>query len=160
MENFAPVGKTLTSLIWAIVQAWFIAGTLDITAATIHFLLRGGGNPQRLLQFIASAIMGKNAFSGGISTALLGLVLHYGIALVWTTLFFLLAAKIPMLVQNVAVSGVVYAIVVWCMMNFVVLPLSNIAKQPFNPLQSFIGVCILMLCIGLPIAYFARKYFV
>jgi hypothetical protein len=160
MENFVPAGKTLTSLIGAIVQAWFIAGTLDITAATIHFLLRGGTTPLRLLQFIASGILGKDAFSGGLPTAFVGLVLHYGIALLWTTLFFLLAAKIPVLVQNVVVSGVVYAIVVWCMMSFIVLPLSNTVKQPFNPLQSFIGVCILMLCIGLPIAYFARKYFV
>lgn len=159
MENFAWTGKTPSSLMWAIVQAWLIAGSLDITAATIHFLLRGGANPLRLLQFIASGILGKDAFAGGIATALVGLLLHYTIALIWTTLFFLVAARAPMLVQNVVVSGVMYAILVWCIMNFAVLPLSNAAKQPVNPLQSLIGAAILVLCIGIPIAYFARKYF-
>ncbi|MBL7992677.1 MAG: hypothetical protein JNN25_14655 [Candidatus Kapabacteria bacterium] len=158
-QQFLPLGKTPASLITAILQAWLVVGSLDITAAIIHFLLRGGTSPLRLLQFVASGAMGQDAFTGGMTSGAVGLLFHYCIALIWTILFFLAAAKLPVLVENVAVSGVLYAVFVWVVMSFVVLPLSNTPKSPFNPIQAAIGACILIVCIGLPIAYFARKYF-
>ncbi len=158
-QQFLPLDKTPTSLIIAIVQTWLIAGSLDATAATIHFMLRGGANPLRLFQFVASGIMGQEAFAGGIITGFVGLLLHYFIALVWTTLFFLGASKLPILLQNVIVSSIIYGVVVWLVMSQLIVPLSSTPKSPFNPVQAIIGACILVVCIGLPVAYFARKYF-
>ena len=43
-------------------------------------------------------------------------------------------------------------------MNFVVLPLSAVRKQPFDPGMAALLVVVHMLCVGLPIAWSARRY--
>jgi hypothetical protein len=52
---------------------------LDITAA---FVVYGffGVKPLRLLQRIASGLLGSRAFKGGFATALLGLLCHFAVA--------------------------------------------------------------------------------
>jgi len=52
-----------------------IVGTMDITSAIIITLARGG-TIMRLMQFIASGVLGKQAFQGGLPIAALGLALH------------------------------------------------------------------------------------
>lgn len=148
-----------TSLFVSVIGAWLLAGTLDITGATIHFKLRGGGSLSKLLQFIASGMLGRVAYDKGNASAALGLVLHYLFALIWTVVFFVAARAIPWLTQNAILSGVIYAIFVWGVMSFIVIPFSKIGKRPINVLQSLIGLCILIVCIGLPIALLAQRCF-
>ena len=54
----------------AILWAGLIAGTLDITDALVFYGLRGVP-PVRLLQNIASGLLGRDAFQGGVGTAAL-----------------------------------------------------------------------------------------
>jgi hypothetical protein len=63
----------------AITITSLIVGTMDITSAIIITLLRGG-TIMRLVQFIASGLLGKQAFQGGLPIAALGLALHFLIA--------------------------------------------------------------------------------
>ena len=44
-------------------------------------------------------------------------------------------------------------------MNYIVLPLSKIGLRPTPPLISLInGVAALVFCIGIPLAFIARRY--
>ncbi|SRR5713226_9633695 len=52
-------------------RAGFACGFLDITAALVVYGFFGL-KPMRLLQGIASGLLGPKAFSGGLATALLG----------------------------------------------------------------------------------------
>jgi hypothetical protein len=132
--------------------AWLLAGTLDITAAVLYYVGPSSSRAARLLQGIASGLLGARAFDGGAATALLGLALHYLIALIWTLTFFVAFRRIGALRRHLVLIGVVYGIIVWLVMNLVVLPLSNASRAPFQPRAAVIAAIILILCIGLPIS--------
>ncbi|HKQ05318.1 MAG TPA: hypothetical protein VJ464_09315 [Blastocatellia bacterium] len=141
----------------AIFWAGLIAGTLDITAACITSTLRGG-TPLRLLRYVAGGLLGPEAFQGGLGTAALGLALHYLIATTWATVYYAASRKLPVLVRRPILCGLLYGLVVWCVMNLVVLPLSALPKPTFTLSGVLIGATILMFCIGLPIALIVRRY--
>ena len=137
-----------------------VAGTLDILAAFANAYLSNAVSPIRVLQFIASGLLGKNAFEGGLTTAGLGLLLHFIIAFSWTILFFFLYPKIKQILTNPIITGLVYGLIIWLIMNLAVLPMSNINKQPFSlNWQTFIGIGILMLFVVLPISIMVNRYY-
>lgn len=142
----------------AIIMAGLVVGTLDLTAATIQTIVMGG-NPLRMLQYIASGIFGKDAFEGGLRYSLLGGIIHYGIAFSWTILFFLLYPKINGLASHKLLTGLVYGLIVWLIMNRVVVPLSKIPDSPFNLKNALIGLGILIIAIGIPLSFMAARYY-
>lgn len=139
-----------------VLLAWLLVGTLDITSATIHFLLRGNSDPVNILIYISSAIYGPRAAEiGAPSMAILGLALHYLIAFIWTVIFFVLYSRIPAMSKNRIVTGIVYGFFMQIIMSQVVVRFSNTLKGPFN-LQSFlINGAILCVAIGIPLAIIA-----
>jgi hypothetical protein len=143
-----PGRSVLKALLWA----WLSAGTLDISAALIYHAHASRVRAIRLLQGIASGVLGDKAFVSGPETAILGLGLHYSIALIWTLVFFLFVQRLKKPLPNLFVIGMVYGVVVWMVMNLIVVPLSNVHHAPLQLSQSIVGAVILMFCIGLPIS--------
>ncbi|MBI1769703.1 MAG: hypothetical protein HYR67_15150 [Bacteroidetes bacterium] len=143
----------------AIFMAGLLAGTLDIIAACIQAYLVKSITPDRILLYIATSLFGRDAYAGGISMILVGLLIHYLIATGWTTLFFLSYPKINFLTQNKIVVGLLYGVFVWVMMNRVLVPLTRVATGPFKLSNALIGCAILMMCIGLPISIMAHRYY-
>jgi hypothetical protein len=141
----------------AIFWGGLIAGTLDILAAFINSGLRGV-RPTRVLQAIASGLLGAESFNGGFATAALGLVLHFFIATTATAVYYAASRKLKVLVDQAIVCGLAYGIPVYLVMNLVVLPLSAV---PFKISHAFgnvvTAVLILMFCVGLPIALTVRR---
>jgi uncharacterized membrane protein YagU involved in acid resistance len=135
-----------------------VAGTLDISAAFLTAWLRAGIGPVRLLQFVASGLIGAAAFTGGAKTAILGLALHFLIATVATVVFYLASRKWLILIERPVNFGLLYGIVVYLFMNFVVLPLSSVAPRPMTLTGFTIGILTIMFCIGLPIALIVRRF--
>ena len=150
--------KQTNNLAVAIVTAWLVVGTLDLTSATIQTLVMGG-NPMRMLQYISSGVAGQDAFDGGIKYSLFGVFLHYCIAFSWTLLFFLVYPKINGLSNHKLLTGIVYGLIVWLVMNRVVVPLSRIPARPFNLKNALIGLGILIIAIGIPLSYRASRYY-
>lgn len=145
-------------LVKAIALTGLLAGTLDILAACTQAYLAGRVPPLRVLQFVASGLFGRGAFAS-TSMAGWGLLMHYGIALGWTALYFLLYPTLSKFSSNFWVNGFGYGLFVWLMMTFVLLPLSQVAQRPFAWGPAIIGAIIIMLCIGLPIAWGARQHY-
>lgn len=144
----------------AILIAWLIVGTLDITSATIHYLLNGNKNPVNILVYISSGIFGADAFKiGPPSMAILGLALHYLIAFIWTYIFFTAYPRMPFLTKNRVLTGIGYGIFVWTMMNQIVVKLSNTPKGPFNLTNAIINAGILCVAIGIPLSFMAYRYY-
>ena len=142
-----------------ILLSGLLVGTLDAAAAIINYCIPTVRNPVRIFQYIASGVFGMNAFSDGVIMPIMGLIFHYFIATSWTLLFFLLYPKINWLSRNWVISGFGYGIFVWLAMNLVILRLSRVPQFPFNATQVAIGMAILMLAIGLPISFFAQRYY-
>ncbi len=130
---------------------------MDISAALVVYGLMGS-KPLRLLQGIAGGILGPRAYSGGTSTALLGLALHFVIAFGAATVFFLASRVVPLLLNHAVVSGVLYGIAVYFFMNRVVVQVSAATKFPFSIKMMLIGVIIHIFCVGIPISLSIRRY--
>jgi hypothetical protein len=145
------------NLISAILWAGLLAGTLDIIAACGLFNIRTGLDPIIVLRYVASGALGAKAMTGGLSTALLGLLFHFAIAFSWTILFFLTLPKLPK--GNWMPYGLLYGVVVWMVMNLIVLPMTRVTMRPFTWDGILTGAVVLMFAIGLPISYLAHKYY-
>ena len=135
-----------------------VAGTLDITAACTYAWIRSNVTPVRVLQFVASGVLGAESFSGGAKTAILGLALHFLIATVAAAVFYFASRKWLFLVEQPILAGLLYGIPVYLVMNFIVLPLSQVAQRPQPISARIINLVILMFCIGLPIALIVRRF--
>ena len=135
-----------------------IAGTLDISAACLTAWLRAGVGPIGLLQYVASGALGPAAFEGGIKTALIGLVLHYLIATIWTVVFYLASRKWLFLIERPVQFGLLYGIAVYLFMTFVVVPLSRVTPRPATITGRTIGILTIMFCVGLPISLIVRRF--
>ena len=140
----------------AVLWAGFACGVLDITAALVVYGYFGA-KPVRLLQGIASGLLGPKAFDGGLAMALLGLLCHFVIAFGAATVYFVASRAIRILIDHAVVSGVLYGVVVYFFMNRIVLPLSA-ARRPFSMKLMIIGVIIHIFCVGLPISLSVRRF--
>ncbi|PYP82797.1 MAG: hypothetical protein DMF61_25375 [Blastocatellia bacterium AA13] len=144
--------------LFAIVVGGSIAGALDITYAIVFSWFRSGVLPARILQSVASGLLGARAYDGGIATAALGLLLHFFIAFVIATVFFAASRKFAWLVDHAFVSGIIYGALVYGVMNLIVLPLSAYPRRATFPLVVLAtGLFVHMFFIGLPIALATRK---
>jgi len=135
-----------------------LAGTLDISYAIVFYSLRNHAPASRILQSVATGLLGRASFQGGAATAALGLCLHFLIATLITLVFYFAAQRIGFLTRHTVVSGILYGIGVYLVMNYVVIPLSAIHRfLPFDPVVAITGILVHMFFIGIPIAWSVRK---
>ena len=110
------------------------------------------------LQYVASGAMGDTAFTGGLATALLGLVLDFIMTTIMAGVFILSVDRIPLLRRNVIVGSILYGFGVFIVMNLIVLPLSAAPALPAPPLWLFIELILQhILLIGLPLGILVRR---
>jgi hypothetical protein len=144
--------------LWKIIAgATLLVGVLDLSDAFIFYALRGV-SPVRILQGIAFGALGRASFSMGNRSAFLGLVFHFFIAFSVTMVYLLASRRLP-LSRHPWISGALFGIALYIVMNYVVLPLSKVGLRPTPPLIPLInGVAALVFCIGIPLAFIARRY--
>jgi uncharacterized membrane protein YagU involved in acid resistance len=95
-----------------------------------------GSTVTRLFQGVASTLLGKSAFEGGTRTALIGVLMHFGVAFFWSAVFLVLAGRSG-LIRRVLDSpygvfkvAAAYGPIVWMVMSLVVIPL--LVRRPPN----------------------------
>jgi hypothetical protein len=143
-----------------ILMAWLTAGCLDLLAAIIVYsLIMQRVTTMRLLKGIARGALGNTAYEGGIGTALAGVAFHFTIAFCFAVFYFFIFPYVPFLKKQKIISGLLYGIFVWCVMNLAILPLLKIAPVPTKWDSIVRGAVILMFCIGLPISLIVSGYY-
>jgi hypothetical protein len=144
---------------WLFIGA-LVAGAFDISYATSISYFRSGIAPSRILQSVASGVLGPDSYQGGTATAALGLGLHFVIAFIITCVFFAAASRQPVLTAQPLVSGALYGAIAYAVMNYIVVPFSRIGPRatPATPVW-VTGVLVHMFLIGVPIALAARRGF-
>jgi len=142
----------------AILFGGLIAGIFDISSAIVTTSMHGG-NPIRMLQGIGYALIGPDSFKGGLATAALGLACHFAIAFGAAAAYYAVSRVYPVMVREPVVCGLLYGVPVHLVTNFVIVPLSRIGRiLPGTPDQVMLGVVILMVFVGLPIALMTRRF--
>ncbi|NCT67831.1 MAG: hypothetical protein GXC76_09315 [Rhodanobacteraceae bacterium] len=136
----------------AILAGGAVGGALDLVFA-FSFAGYNGVPPGRLLQIIASGLLGNAAFAGGVPTMALGFGCHFGLSLLWAALFAAAAWRVPGLARRPLLAGAVFGVVVFLAMRLVVLPLSAYPRPvSFAPLATTLDLLSHMLLFGGPIA--------
>lgn len=144
------------SALWTILRIGLIAGTLDITDALVFSWFRGV-TPTRVFQYIASGLLGPQSMQLGMAAVILGILIHFTIALTWTAIFYVASRKFPILHQRPVISGLLYGAAVYLFMNLVALPLSRVLPRTVTLASRINGVLALLVCIGLTISLLMRR---
>ena len=146
-------------LVLTIFWVGLLAGTLDILAAFTQYYLSYHKNPLRVLLYIASAVFGKKAYTEGHIMYWAGALFHYLIAYAFTLFFFLIYPRLAILSINRFLTGILYGIFTWSVMNLGVLPMARMSSPSFHWPKSLISVGIIIAAIGMPVSYLAYRYY-
>jgi hypothetical protein len=60
---------------------------------------------------------------------------------------------------NRVLTGILYGLFIWLVMNRIVLPLSNTPTIPFKLYKAVKAATILIVMIGIPLSFIMQKYF-
>ena len=140
----------------AILTAGLVVGVLDISSAFAIWWQRRVAI-QRGLQGIAAGLLGTKSYEGGLATAGLGLAIHFFVAFVVVSIFYLASRKIRFLTKRPFVSGVSFGIGIYMVMYWIVLPTAfpTFRHRLSNELLELaIHICL----IGLLTAFIVRRY--
>ena len=145
-----------------ILTAGLVAGTFDITYASVFSYVRRGVTPGAVFRSVAAGALGPAARDGGIKVAILGLGFHYLIAIIVASVYFLASRVIPFMIEHAIISGILYGFCVYLVMYGIVLRVSAIHSTlyPWSyPWPVLIGnVLIHTLGIGLTIGLITRRF--
>jgi uncharacterized membrane protein YagU involved in acid resistance len=139
----------------AILLGGLVAGTIDIGAAALINLI----SPVIIAQAIASGLLGKASYFDGWQTAALGVALQWLMSLIIAAIFVVAATRMEFLRRRWITAGLAYGVVVFVVMNYVVVPLSNAYPKHTHPMppDKILENLLAMLLFGLIVSYFARN---
>jgi hypothetical protein len=137
----------------AIVGGGLTAGALDVVAPCLIYQV----GPITVLKAIATGVLGAAARQGGLPAAALGAACHFFISVVAAAIFFAISRKLPILVRQPLLGGVLMGVGMYVAMNYVVVPLSNSPGKPPAGLTMIALNMVAMIVFGLAIALFASR---
>jgi hypothetical protein len=121
-----------------LLRAGLLTGIIDGLFASVQAVLNGS-TLTRLWQGVASVLLGKEALEGGTTTALIGVLMHFGVAFAWSAVFLLLASRSAWIRRVLASPygvlkiAAVYGPFIWMVMSLVVIPVLVHRPPTVNP---------------------------
>ena len=151
--NLAAESFGRKSPLLAIAVGGLSAGIVDLTQALILF-------GTRVPIGIAAGLIGRQAaHGGGISIYILGVFLHFFIALSAASVYYVASRKLEFLKEHWLICGLVYGAIVDQVMTLIFLPLSALhAAGPYKLQDLLLGIGVHMITVGLPIAFSVRRF--
>src|SRR5204862_4397313 len=141
-----------------LIAGGLVVGALDFLDAVVFFGLRNRTTPIRIGQSIAAGLQGRAAFTGGIASAALGVLLHFFIAFSIVFIYYFASRRLPLLTEHVIICGILYGIGAYFFMNYMVIPLSATPRGAFVWPVFINGILIHVFGIGIPAAFFATRH--
>jgi hypothetical protein len=121
-----------------LVRAGLLTGISDGLFSTVLVVFFYGSTATRLWQGVASTLLGRTAFDGDTAVALLGLLMHFGVAFGWSAVFLFVVmragwvrALLASRYGTVKVAAL-YGPCIWLVMSLVVIPLLVHHAPTFN----------------------------
>ena len=139
-----------------LVRAGLLTAVTDGLFSSVLSVVFYHSTVTRLFQGVAATLLGQDAFTGGTQTALIGVLMHFGVAFGWSAVFLLLVMRSPW-IRNVLTSryGVVkvaalYGPLIWMVMSLAVIPLL-LHRPPTITIRWWIQLIGHFPFVGLPI---------
>jgi magnesium-transporting ATPase (P-type) len=139
-----------------ILTAGLVVGVLDLSSALVIWWQRGVAL-EHGLQGITAGLLGTKSFEGGMTTAGLGVAIHFFVAFVVVLVFYLASRKLPFLAKQPFAWGILYGIGVYLVMYWIVLP-SAFPTFRHRPSNELLALAIHICLIGLPTAFIMHRY--
>lgn len=125
------------------------SGVLDLIYAVVAYHI----DLMPVLRVIAGGWLGRAARDSGTAGSMLGAASHFGILIVASGLYALVATRVTLLRRQPVIFGLLYGVAIYVFMNWVVVPLSAVPARAPHPLAYHLPHVIgHMLLVGLPIA--------
>ncbi|HET6897036.1 MAG TPA: hypothetical protein VFK70_01765 [Vicinamibacteria bacterium] len=112
-----------------LLRAGLLTGIVDGLFSSVLSAFFYGSTVSRLFQGVASVLLGSEALDGGTRTALIGLLMHFGVAFAWSAVFLFLVLRWEWIrgllasPYGVLKVAALYGPFVWMVMSLVVIPL-------------------------------------
>jgi len=141
-----------------LLRAGLLTGVTDGLFACVLALGFYHSTVTRLWQGVASVLLGKEALDGGTTTALIGVLMHFGVAFGWSAVFLFLVMRSSWVRgQLAAPNGVIkiaalYGPFVWIVMSLAVIPLL-VHRPPVFNLRWLVQLIGHIPFVGLPIVW-------
>lgn len=152
------------SALSGLVRAGLLTGVTDGLFASVLNVAFYDSTVTRLWQGVASTLLGPSAFERGTESALIGVLMHLGVAFGWSAVFLGLLGLAPRLRAVLASpSGplkiaAVYGPFIWLVMSLMVIPLL-VHRPPTITGRWWVQLIGHFPFVGLPIAWsFARAF--
>jgi hypothetical protein len=116
-------------LIARLFRAALVTGVTDGLFSSVLAAFFYGSTVTRLWQGVASVLLGAAALDGGTRTAVIGVLMHFGVAFGWSVVFLLFVLSSSwirgVLASPYGVIGVaaVYGPLIWIVMSMAIIPL-------------------------------------
>ena len=139
-----------------IIVATLVCGTLDILFAMILTLWRGqqiGG----MLRFVASGPF-PSATDMGAAGSALGLAVHFTLMAIMVAVFVIAARALAWLLDKPWLSGLIYGLLTYAVLDLVIVPMRFPAAWPPSTLSITTQLFAHIVLVGLPTAYSARRW--
>lgn len=143
--------RTAVSQVRSIIIAGLVIAIVNGLDQTVFAVMTQQATPVTIFQFIASALLGLAAFSGGYVTALLGILIHLVVAFVVAGVFILAASRIAFPRRFVFPSAMVYGAAV-SIISGLLLPFTAAPKLPVTTLGVVHSLIADAVFVGLPLA--------
>ena len=100
-------------------RIWIVIAVVDFVFATCLSVFAYGSTFTRLWQGVASTVFGPSMVDGGPTATALGVVVHAGVALLWSTVFLVLTDRVGVIrkllhsLGGIIAAAIVYGPAVW-----------------------------------------------
>ncbi|HEX2444899.1 MAG TPA: hypothetical protein VHJ77_13205 [Vicinamibacterales bacterium] len=111
-----------------LVRAVLLTGIVDGLFSSVLSVAAYGSTVTRLFQGVAAVLLGPDAFQGGLTTALAGVLMHFGVAFTWSALFLYVVSQLPWIQRllgsrrGVLKVASLYGPAIWMVMSLLVIP--------------------------------------
>ena len=144
-----------------VVAATLTAAVLDAGfALVIYVAIAGRYNFETLLQYIATGLLGHDAYRAGwagVGTAAFGFATHLALAGAFAATFALTAAPRLRSWAAATAAGIAYGAAVWVLMANAVLPALGVAHEPLGGRYWWAFLAGHALLVGLPISLLTTR---
>ena len=114
--------------------------------------------PGRVLQIIASGLLGEASYTRGSASMALGLGLQIAMSFVIALIYNIAFSYVADIRRSPLIFGALYGVVILVVMNFVVVPLSRAYPKPQWDLKSVVAMLIIMFLFGEIISFIAAAF--
>lgn len=157
VPHWATGGDRLSRL----VRAGLLTAITDGLFSSVLNVVAYRSTVSRLFQGVASTLLGNDAFDGGASTALVGVLMHIGVAFAWSAVFLFLVMRSRWIRDLLASPygpakvGALYGPLVWIAMSLAVIPLL-VHRPPTIAARWWVQLIGHIPFVGIPIAAASR----